>query len=302
MPKKSAIGRTVVLSSLRAGLAAASTLSPQLAGAGAARLFLSTRRHPMPEWERAQLASARRSRLASEWGPLAVWTWGPEDAPAMVLQHGWEGRGSQLGAFVPPLLAAGYRVVALDGPGHGDSPGRSSSLVALGQALRLLGGSLGPLAGVVAHSAGTVAAIHALSRGLVADRLVAIAPGVDLEAYAREFARMFGLSAAVSRSMRQRIERRIGVSWEELDPRRAPAHVRIPLLVIHDRTDREAPYAGGEALARAWGARLITTEGLGHTRILRNEQVVAQTTEFLSVPKATAEVLVLATEYASAAR
>jgi pimeloyl-ACP methyl ester carboxylesterase len=291
MAKKSTIGRTVVLSSLRAGLAAASTLSPQLAGAGAARLFLSTRRHPMAERDRAQLASARRSQLASPWGPLAVWTWGAEDAPAIALQHGWEGRASQLGAFVPPLLAAGFRVIGLDGPGHGDSPGRSSSLVALGGALRLLGASLGPLAGIVAHSAGTVAAIHALSRGLVADRLVCVAPGVDLEDYAHQFARMFGLSAAVSRSMRQRIERRIGVSWDELDPRRAPAHLRIPLLVIHDRGDREAPFTGGEALARAWGAPLIATEGLGHTRILRNEQVVAQTAEFLCRSKAAAEAL-----------
>jgi pimeloyl-ACP methyl ester carboxylesterase len=281
MPKNSTIGRTVVLSSLRAGLAAAGTLSPQLAGAGAARLFLSTRRHPMAEWERAQLASARRFQLASPWGPLAIWSWGPEDAPAVALQHGWEGRASQLGAFVPPLLAAGLRVVALDGPGHGDSPGRSSSLVALGGALRLLGISQGPFAGIVAHSAGAVAAIHALSRGLVADRLVTLSPGVDLEGYAREFARLFGLSAAVSRSMRQRIERQLGVSWEELDPRRAAAHVRIPLFVIHDRADREAPFAGGEALARAWEARLIATDGLGHTRILRDAQVVAQAAEFL---------------------
>jgi pimeloyl-ACP methyl ester carboxylesterase len=299
---------------LRAGLAAASTLSPHLAGAGAAHLFLSTRRHPMAERERARLATAHRSRLASPWGELAVWTWGPGDAPAVALQHGWEGRGAQLVAFVPPLVAAGFRVVALDGPGHGDSPGRSSSLVALGGALRLLGESTGPLAGIVAHSAGTVAAVHALSRGLVADRLVSVAPGVDLEGYAREFARLFGLSAAVSHSLRQRIERRIGVSWDELDPRRAAAHVRIPLLVIHDRADREAPFAGGEALARAWGARLIATDGLGHTRILRNEQVVAQAAEFLCRPKASSgagggsredqepQISVLATQYASMAK
>jgi pimeloyl-ACP methyl ester carboxylesterase len=284
MPKKSTIGRTVVMGSLRAGFAAASTVSPELAAAGAARLFMRTRRHPVPERERAQLASARRSQLAGEWGPLAVWTWGTEAAPAaptVALLHGWEGRASQLGAFVPPLVAAGFRVVGVDGPGHGDSPGRSSSLVALGGALRLLGDHLGPFAGVVAHSAGTVSAIHALSRGLVADRLVSVAPGVDLEGYAREFARLFGLSAAVSRSMRQRIERRLGVSWEELDPRRAAAHLRIPLLVVHDRADREAPFAGGEALARAWGGRLIATEGLGHTRILRDGSVVAQATKFL---------------------
>jgi pimeloyl-ACP methyl ester carboxylesterase len=90
--------------------------------------------------------------------------------------------------------------------------------------------------------------------------------------------------------MRRRIERHIGVTWEELDPCRAAADLRIPLLVFHDRNDREAPFAGGVALARSWlGARLVATEGLGHTRILRNESVVAQATEFLTQARAEAE-------------
>ncbi len=291
MPQKSTIGRTVVMGSLRAGFAAASAISPELAGAGAARLFLSTRRHPVPERDRAQIQTARRWQFASEWGPLAAWTWGPEDGPTIALLHGWEGRASQLGAFVPPLVAAGYRVDGLDGPGHGESPGRSSSLVALAKALRTLGDHLGPFAGVVAHSAGAASTIYALKRGLAAERLVCVAPGVDLDGYAHEFARLFGLSAAVSGSMRRRIERRLGVSWEELDPRRLPADRRVPLLVIHDRNDREAPFSGGAALARAWGARLIATERLGHTRILRDESVVAQATEFLCAGRAAAEAL-----------
>jgi pimeloyl-ACP methyl ester carboxylesterase len=290
MPRKSTIGRTVLLSSLRAGFAAAGALSPELAGAGAARLFLSTRRHPVPDRDRAHLQSARRWELPSAGGPLAAWTWGPEDGPTVALLHGWEGRASQLGSFAPPLVAAGFRVVGVDAAGHGESPGRSSSLVAIGQALLALGSHLGPLAGVVAHSAGTVATVHALGRGLAVERLVCLSPGVDLDGYAREFSRLFGLSGAVSRSMRRRIERHIGVTWEELDPCRAAAGLRVPLLVFHDRNDREAPFAGGVALARSWpGARLVATEGLGHTRILRDESVVAQATEFLRAERAAAE-------------
>lgn len=291
MANKSTTGRTMILGSLRAGFAVAGAISSELAGAGAAHLFLSTRRHPMPEREQEQLQSARSWHLDSEWGPLAAWTWGPDEGPTIALLHGWEGRASQLGSFVPPLVAAGFRVVGIDGPGHGASPGRSSSLVALGRALRALGDHLGPFAGVVAHSAGSAGAIHALTRGLEVERLVCVAPGVDLEGYAREFSRLFGLSAAVSGSMRRRIQRHLGVSWEELDPRRVPARLRVPLLVIHDRADREAPFAGGAGLAQAWGARLIATEGLGHTRILRNEAVVAQAVEFLceSKPQALTE-------------
>jgi pimeloyl-ACP methyl ester carboxylesterase len=287
MAKNSTIGRTVILGSLRATFAAANVISPELAAVGAARLFLRTRRYSLPERERAHLQAGRRVDLDSEWGPLAVWIWenriwGEQNAPTVALLHGWEGRAAQLGAFVAPLVAAGFRVVGVDAPGHGDSPGRVSSLVTIAGALRALETRYGPFAGVVAHSAGTVAVTHALTRGLAADRLVCVAPGVDLEAYADGFSRLIGLSSEASRRMRRRIERRIGVSWDELDPRRAAANLRVPLLVIHDRTDREAPFAGGEALARSWpGARLLVTEKLGHRRILREEAVIQAATAFL---------------------
>ncbi len=281
MAKKSTIGRTLMMGSLRAGFAAGGALAPGLTGTAAARLFLSTRRHPVPERDREGLAAARRWSLDTLWGPLAAWTWGAEEGPTIALLHGWEGRAAQLGGFAAPLTAAGFRVVALDAPGHGESPGRSSSLVAMGRALLALGEHVGPLAGVVAHSAGTVAAIHALRRGLAAERLVSVAPGVDLEDYARGFARLFGLNAAVSARMRQRIERVLGVHWEELDPRRTPRKDQVPLLVVHDRGDREAPFSGGGELAEAWSARLIPTEGLGHTRILRDPAVLAAATAFL---------------------
>ena len=282
MPEKSTIGRTFALGSLRAGFAAANALSPGLAAAGAARLFLSTRRRPVPAREQGYLQGARRIDFESGQGPLAAWVWGEEEGrPTVALLHGWDGRASQLGAFAPPLVAAGFRVVGVDAPGHGASPGRSSSLVAMGEALLALGRHLGPFAGVIAHSAGSPSAIHALTRGLAAGRLVCVAPGVDLEGFSREFARLFGISDTVRKGMQRRIERKIGVTWHELDPRRAPADVRVPLLVIHDRSDREAPFAGGEDLARAWGARLYATEGLGHLRILWDDAVVAAATAFL---------------------
>ena len=47
-------------------------------------------------------------------------------------------------------------------------------------------------------------------------------------------------------------------------------------LVVHDRADKETPYAVGAALAAAWpNARLVTTEGLGHQRILSDAEVTA---------------------------
>jgi pimeloyl-ACP methyl ester carboxylesterase len=58
--------------------------------------------------------------------------------------------------------------------------------------------------------------------------------------------------------------------------------------VIHDRDDPEVPLANGEAIAAAWpGARLVTTEGLGHTRIVHDPGVVARGVAFLTGTGAT---------------
>ena len=65
---------------------------------------------------------------------VAGWSWG--DGPAVYLVHGWAGVGGQLAAFVPPLLAGGFRVVTFDAPGHGASAGRRSSIIHFADALR----------------------------------------------------------------------------------------------------------------------------------------------------------------------
>ncbi len=52
---------------------------------------------------------------------------------------------------------------------------------------------------------------------------------------------------------------------------------RMPdTLVLHDEQDREVPHAEGAAVALAWpNARLVSTTGLGHQRILADPGVVA---------------------------
>jgi pimeloyl-ACP methyl ester carboxylesterase len=57
----------------------------------------------------------------------------------------------------------------------------------------------------------------------------------------------------------------------------------VPLLVVHDEGDREVPYSEGRRLAECWpDARLMTTNGLGHHRMLRDSEVVTATVEFVA--------------------
>lgn len=285
--KKKTTDRTVIPPGLRAAFGSLDALSPALAARLAAPLFLRTRRYPVPARELALLQGAERHELATSRGSAVAWVWGrpaPADAlaPTAFLVHGWEGRGAQLGAFVEPLRQAGFRVVAFDAPGHGEAPGRSSSLPAIAAALEAAAARWSPPAALVAHSAGAVSATFALGRGLAVERAVFVAPGADLLGYTRFFAELLGLSGRARRGLAERIERRIGIPFADLEPLERAPEMTVPLLAFCDRDDPEAPLATAERLSRSWpGAELRVTEGLGHRRILWDREVVREAVGFL---------------------
>lgn len=262
-------------------------LSPRLAGRLAARLFLRTRRHRVSGKEAAVLDSAERHALDTERGPAVAWVWERtipvSPKPTVFLLHGWEGRSSQLGSFVEPLRRAGYRVVAVDAPGHGHAPGASSSLVALGAALEAAVDRWGPAAGVIGHSSGAIGATFALSRGLDTPRVVFVSPGSDLPAYTRYFGRLLGLGAAATAEIVPTIERWIGLPFTDIEPLELAPSRTTPMLALSDRDDRETPLPAVERLVDLWpGATLEVTEGLGHVRILRDPDVVSRAVEFVT--------------------
>ena len=272
--------------------ATVAALSPALAAATLGRFFLTVRRHRVPRREHGWLAGARRGRV-TVWLPtgrgraaaeLPVWTWGEAGAPAVLLVHGWEGRGSQLGAFAAPLVAAGFRVVACDAPGHGRAPGGRSSMPEMTAAVAQLGRRLGGVAGVVAHSAGAAVTTAALAADpFPAGRLVFVAPPADPGRFLHVAARLAGLDPEIAERAQARIEDCFGVRFDDYAPGLLAPRMDHPLLALHDRDDREVPHAEGERVVEGWpAARLVTTQGLGHRRILRDDGVVRRAVEFLA--------------------
>lgn len=265
------------LALLRGALGWAGRISPSLAAAAALRLFLTPVRHRRPPREHEVLARAVPVLGADG---VAAWQWGA--GPTVLLVHGWEGRGAQLGAFVQPLVEAGFRVVAFDAPAHGHSPGSQATLVDFADAIASVVARVGEPCAVVGHSFGCAALTLAMSRGLRPRAAVFIAPPVRLEDGERAFARALGLSDSVRARMRASIEARVGVSLSALDGARMAGSLSTPLLVIHDKGDEEVPWSAGAELARAWPrATLLSTVGLGHRRILRDPGVVSAAVELI---------------------
>jgi pimeloyl-ACP methyl ester carboxylesterase len=268
-----------VRAGFRAGFRAIAPF-PALAAAVAGRLFMTP---PRPRISpRAAETLSRATPLAVPWQgrSLRAWSWGA--GPAVLLVHGWGGYGAQLASFVSPLESAGYRAVALDGPAHGRSPGRRTTLVEFADAVLRVAEELGPLAGMVAHSFGGASTALAISRGLRAGRVVFIGPASDAVLATRRFAAALSLAEPGRRAMQSRLERLVGVRFAELNVPRLAARFDVPLRVVHDRADPEVPWEEGLAITTAWpGAELITTRELGHYRILHDPVVIRGVVEFL---------------------
>lgn len=82
---------------------------------------------------------------------------------------------------------------------------------------------------------------------------------------------------------RAHAERWLKIKFDEIEPVRLAPAMTTGLLVIHDRADREAPIEESEKPVRVWpGARLVATEKLGHTRILRDPEVARQAAGFIA--------------------
>ena len=254
---------------------------PSLASEAASRLFLLVPRVSPPRGEAAAfLESGTRFHVSGGGERLAAWRWGR--GPAILLVHGWAGRGTQLRAFVPALVRAGFEAVVFDGPAHGASGGFSTSLPAFADAITAVARATGAR-GAVAHSMGGAATLLAVARGLTLSRAVVLgAPSDSVEIW-DGFRGALGLDDAVAAEARRRVERRVGVGLEELRLSRLADRIRMPVLVVHDRDDAEVPWHAGEANARLLSeGSLFETRGLGHRGALRDRDVIGRSVRYLS--------------------
>jgi len=214
---------------------------------------------------------------------IATYVWGdPARQPYVLFAHGWSSHGTRFLPWVARLREAGYAVVAFDQPAHGRSSGERTTLPDFASTLFVVARRFGPAAALVAHSLGGAAASVALAHGLEAERIVLIAPAADPEAATERFAHAIRLPQRLWRALIDSFERSVGVTFDDLQAHRNAPRIARPALIVHDLEDREVPWSEGERYARYWaGARLLSTQGLGHNRIAGDAGVIDAAMRFL---------------------
>ena len=205
------------------------------------------------------------------------------EGPLVLLVHGWGDHAARMGGFIAPLVAAGFRVVGLDHPGHGAARMRPTDIPTMADVLRGAAAQLGAVHAVVAHSLGGTVSTVATRDGLAPRALVLLASPARLERAVDRFAELLDLPEPAVRGLRRGIERKFGATvWHDY----AADNLRldVPTLIVHDTDDPQVDVSEARMVASSWPrAELIETAGLGHHRIVRDPDVVKAAVEFVAV-------------------
>jgi pimeloyl-ACP methyl ester carboxylesterase len=286
---------------IRGMFAAAEHVAPRLSGRAAFELFCRTpNAKVLSEGERRAvdraagfMAEARHHRLKTTNGCVMVHEFRPEPgrmaAGTVLVIHGWRSRTEYMRTLIEGYRDAGYKVVSLDLPGHGQSQGRRLTLVSAVEAAWLAGEWFGPFAAIVGHSFGGAVAANAVVGSvknippLAAGRLVLIAAPSSLPAIFNDFSLMLRVGPRSQAAMADRVERIAGRPLHEFTGDRQLAGTPVPTLVIHAPDDREVSADHARLYAGAGDhVRLYWADGLGHRRILADKGVVERAVGFVA--------------------
>jgi pimeloyl-ACP methyl ester carboxylesterase len=243
-------------------------LAPNLVANKMRLAFMRPRNLPPREWELPLLARAERVTL--RFG-LSALRWG--QGPTVLLMHGWEGRPTQFASLINALVAAGYTAVALDGPGHGRSPGHEAHVGLFARALLEAAAELPPLRAVIGHSMGGASVLLATQMGLQADVMVSISAPARIIGVLRGFARRVGLPSPARAAFIQQVERDVGMQASRMDV--SHYQLEIPGLIVHAEDDPLVPASEARAIHEAWfDSRLLLLPEGGHQRVLADPQLI----------------------------
>ena len=246
------------------------TLAPTHAKKTARNLLLTPARTKPKNQQPNGLVTGQ---IESKEGLLKTYQLG--SGPVWVMTHGWSGSASQFFPLMEHIASQGFTALAYDHPGHGRSEGAYGHIPAFVLGLEAILDSVDDVAGLVAHSMGTVSALECHHKKLVDKPLLLIAPLLDY------LDNLFGSIARSGYSMRlfdavvNEVEEQYRYPLQSIDPYNKLKSRSSQTIIVHDEQDKFAKYTeSAKAAAEMANVSLVTTQGQGHGRVMKCQQVM----------------------------
>ena len=259
---------------------------PKKAGEVAYQLFTRPRFRARHKRSDEIMESARLFEILYGKVILKAYEWGRGEKTALLV-HGWESRGTALRSFVPGLVKAGYRVVAFDGPAHGNSGGKQTNFVEFAGAVRAVINQLGGVDSIITHSFGgatTVFALTHLDNTIDLEKLVLIGVPANTEVVVKEAMEFMNVPQVAIKYFKKILRKKANnISFELVNVEANLGKANVDsILVVHDKYDKSVPFESAERIVERWDkVNLIVTQGMGHFKVMKNARVVEMVIDFV---------------------
>src|SRR5713226_4958243 len=244
-------------------------------------LAAMTQRPPISSFEQEAMAQASKMSYGEN-NKNVAWVWG--DGPLVIFVHGWSGRAAQMAPLALHVANLGFRSVAIDVTGHGDSPQRHTrwgyffrDIAALSQSFRE------EVYAYVGHSAGGLAMMAARNlRGIHARRYACVcAPSFPFPPI-NVIQKKLNPREAVLEHYKKYIAEQFETTWEELQAGCSYANAGPDTLLFYDETDRFVDHSEGDRIQGLCpGAWLVKTSAYSHQKILASPELAQTLGAFL---------------------
>ena len=258
-------------------------ISTRLASFFGIRLFITPVNFPIPKREQYMLKSAQKKRLQIPEikKEIEILSYG-YSKKKVLLVHGWSGRSTQLFAFADKLLENGFMVISFDGPAHGKSTGRTTMMPEFLKTIEKINTTFGPFEAAIGHSFGATSLYNAAATFLDIKTFIAISSGDRISEIISNFAKNLYLKEKSAKKIQSGLEKKWVIHLDDFSSSTVAKKIKIPVLVVHDKTDGDVPVSCAYKIRQNLEkGSLFITNGLGHTKILRNNEVVHKSIKFI---------------------
>ena len=258
-------------------------ISSRLASFFGIRLFITPVNFPIPKREQYMLKSAQKKRLhiPEIKKEIEILSYG-YSKKKVLLVHGWSGRSTQLFAFADKLLENGFMVISFDGPAHGKSTGRTTMMPEFLKTIEKINTTFGPFEAAIGHSFGATSLYNAAATFLGIKTFIAIGSGDRISEIISNFAKNLYLKEKSAKKIQSGLEKKWVIHLDDFSSSTVAKKIKIPVLVVHDKTDGDVPVSCAYKIRQNLEkGSLFITNGLGHTKILRNNEVVHKSIKFI---------------------
>ena len=259
-------------------------IAPPLAVLFAIKLFRTPIRFKTPAREKMMADSAQKKlvlipELKKE---VMVYSYGYSKRKALLI-HGWSGRGTQLFKIADKLLENGFMTISFDAPAHGKSTGKTTMMNEFVKTAQFLEKEFGPFEIALGHSLGGMTVLNAIKQGLNAKKGIVIGSGDVISDIIKEFVAKIQLKPKMADKIKLQFYKNFGEDIDNYSAYIAAKSVKIPILVIHDTEDAEVPVSCAHHIRQNLEqGEILITNGLGHSRILKDSRVIDRIIEFIN--------------------